>query len=46
MANLAYLLLRFGAYSGVGIKSGMGMGGIDVHINKGKEKKSDVRETE
>ena len=38
MANLAYLLLRFGAYSGVGIKSGMGMGGIEVNINKEGEK--------
>ena len=46
MANLAYLLLRFGAYSGVGIKSGMGMGGIEVNINKGKEKRLDVRETQ
>ncbi len=28
MANYARLLLRFGAYSGVGIKTGMGMGAV------------------
>ena len=28
MANYAHLLLRFGEYSGVGIKTGMGMGAV------------------
>lgn len=30
MANLVYMLLQFGTYSGVGIKTAMGMGGIRI----------------
>ena len=30
MVNLAHMLLHFGEYSGVGIKTGMGMGGIKI----------------
>ena len=30
MANLAYMLLKFGTYSGIGIKTAMGMGGMRI----------------
>lgn len=36
LVNLVYMLLRFGTYSGVGIKTAMGMGGMHI-IEKGEE---------
>lgn len=30
LSNLANMLIEFGTYSGVGIKTGMGMGGIST----------------
>ncbi len=30
MVNLLYLLAYFGKFSGIGIKSAMGMGGVDI----------------
>ena len=37
MANVAWMLARFGEYSGIGIKTGMGMGAVRIEENiKGK----------
>lgn len=40
LVNLVHLLLRYGEYSGVGIKTAMGMGAIRIQI-KEKEKEND-----
>ena len=34
MVNLMHMLLRFGTYSGIGIKTAMGMGGLQIEERK------------
>ena len=34
MVNLMHMLLHFGTYSGVGIKTAMGMGGFQIEERK------------
>jgi CRISPR-associated endoribonuclease Cas6 len=37
LVNLAYMLLRFGTFSGAGIKTAMGMGGLELVERRTKE---------
>ena len=30
MVNLAWMLVKFGTFSGIGIKTGLGMGGMHI----------------
>lgn len=40
MANVAWMLARFGEYSGIGIKTGMGMGAVE--INETADRRTDM----
>lgn len=42
MVNLVHMLLRFGTYSGVGIKTAMGMGGFRILERKGSNESRTV----